>query len=45
VVEKGFVKPIHRSMLIVGNDPEALIAAIRGYEPPKVDKWIRAGER
>ena len=45
VVEKGFVKPIHRSMLIVENDPEALIAAIRGYEPPKVDKWIRAGER
>jgi hypothetical protein len=45
VVERGFVKPIHRSMLIVGNDPAALIAAIRSYEPPKVDKWIKAGER
>jgi uncharacterized protein (TIGR00730 family) len=45
VVERGFVKPVHRSMLIVENDPAALIAAIRAYEPPKVDKWIKAGER
>jgi uncharacterized protein (TIGR00730 family) len=45
VVERGFVKPIHRSMLIVEQDPTALIAAIRAYEPPVVDKWIKAGER
>jgi hypothetical protein len=45
VVERGFVKPVHRSMLIVEDEPAALIRAIRGYEPPAVDKWIRAGER
>jgi len=45
VVERGFVKPIHRAMLIVENDPAALIDAIRRYEPPKVEKWIKAGER
>ncbi len=45
VVERGFVKPIHRSMLIVEDEPAALIRAIRGYEPPVADKWIRAGER
>jgi uncharacterized protein (TIGR00730 family) len=45
VVERGFVKPIHRSMLIVENDPAALIGAVRAYQPPKVDKWIKAGER
>jgi uncharacterized protein (TIGR00730 family) len=45
VVERGFVKPIHRAMLIVGSEPPALIEAIRAYEPPKVDKWIKAGER
>jgi uncharacterized protein (TIGR00730 family) len=45
VVERGFVKPIHRAMLIVESDPAALIDAIRAYEPPKVDKWIKAGER
>jgi uncharacterized protein (TIGR00730 family) len=45
VVERGFVKPIHRAMLIVENEPAALIEAIRTYEPPRVDKWIKAGER
>jgi uncharacterized protein (TIGR00730 family) len=45
VVDRGFVKPIHRAMLIVESDPAALFQAIRAYEPPKVDKWIKAGER
>jgi uncharacterized protein (TIGR00730 family) len=45
VVERGFVKPIHRAMLIVENEPAGLIEAVRAYEPPKVDKWIKAGER
>jgi uncharacterized protein (TIGR00730 family) len=45
VVERGFVKPIHRAMLIIENEPAALIGAICAYEPPKVDKWIKAGER
>lgn len=45
VVEHGFVKPIHRSMLIVEREPEALIRAIQAYEPPAVTKWIKAGER
>lgn len=45
VVERGFVKPVHRAMLIVKSEPVALIDAIRGYEPPKIDKWIKAGER
>jgi uncharacterized protein (TIGR00730 family) len=45
VVARGFVKPIHRAMLIVENEPAGLIEAVRAYEPPKVDKWIKAGER
>jgi uncharacterized protein (TIGR00730 family) len=45
VVERGFVKPVHRAMLIVKDEPAALIEAIRDYEPPKVEKWIKAGER
>jgi uncharacterized protein (TIGR00730 family) len=45
VVEHGFVKPVHRAMLIVESDPAALIQAIRAYEPPKVIKWIKEGER
>ena len=45
VVERGFVKPVHRAMLIVEDEPAALIDAIRHYEPPQVTKWIKAGER
>jgi uncharacterized protein (TIGR00730 family) len=45
VVERGFVKPVHRAMLIVKDEPAALVEAIRSYEPPKVEKWIKAGER
>ncbi len=45
VVERGFVKPSHRAMLIVENEPAGLIEAVHTYEPPKVDKWIKAGER
>jgi uncharacterized protein (TIGR00730 family) len=45
VVERGFVKPVHRAMLIVESEPAGLIDAIRSYEPPKVEKWIKANER
>ena len=45
VVERGFVKPVHRAMLIVKDEPSALVDAIRSYKPPKVEKWIRASER
>lgn len=45
VTRHGFVKPIHREMLIIERDPETLIRAIQAYEPPAVDKWIKAAER
>ncbi len=45
VTGRGFVKPVHRAMLIVNDDPAALIEAMRAYEPPKVVKWIKADER
>jgi hypothetical protein len=32
-------------MLLVEDDPDRLINTIRSYEPPVVDKWIRAGEQ
>jgi len=45
VVSRGFVKPVHRSMLVVRQEPSALIEALRAYAPPAVEKWIKAGER
>ncbi|MGO4707060.1 TIGR00730 family Rossman fold protein [Microvirga sp. 2MCAF38] len=45
VTANGFVKPIHRAILIVKDEPAALIDAIKAYEPPVVVKWIREGEQ
>lgn len=40
VVEQGFVKEIHRRMLLVESDPEALLARLGDYAPPEVPKWL-----
>lgn len=40
-VAEHFVKPVHREMLIVERDLDALLGAIATYEAPLVDKWIR----
>ncbi len=45
VVEQGFVRPEHRGMLLVGDEPRALLKALRAYVPPALPKWIKAGER
>jgi uncharacterized protein (TIGR00730 family) len=45
VAERGFIKGVHRAMLIVAQEPRELIERLRAYEPPAVSKWITAGER
>lgn len=39
-VEEGFVRPEHRDLLRVADDPETLLAAFERYEPPDVAKWL-----
>ena len=39
-VDEGFLKEKHRSMLIVEEDPEQLIAQMKTYQPPAVPKWL-----
>ena len=36
----GFLKPEHRSSLITETDPEALLQAIRAFQPYTCEKWI-----
>ena len=43
-VEQQFVKPVHRSMLLVEERPEPLLAMMEAYQHPVVDKWIGRGE-
>lgn len=45
IVDEAFLKPIHRHMLIVEDDPEALLGKIACYEPPAVTKWVGRDDR
>ncbi len=36
----GFLKPEHRSSLITETNPEALLQAIRAFQPYTCEKWI-----
>lgn len=42
-VEEKFVREVHRSMVIVEDDPRRLLQRFESYEPPRVVKWIKAG--
>ena len=42
-VDEGFVRQVHREMVIVESDPEALIDKFSEYDPPRVVKWLNAG--
>ena len=39
-VEQQFIRPAHRSMLLIENDPAKLLSAMREYSPPSVEKWL-----
>lgn len=41
---EAFVRPEHRSMLIVETDPEALLTRFVHYQPPALPKWVNQGE-
>lgn len=42
-VEERFVRQAHRDMVIVEDDPKALLDRFAAYEPPQVVKWVNAG--
>lgn len=39
-VKDGFVSEIHRSLLISGSDPEALLDRLEQYQVPQEEKWF-----
>ena len=40
VVDEGFVKPMHRAILLANEDPAALIEALAAAEIPTDRKWV-----
>ena len=43
-VEDGFVYPDHRSLVLSGDEPGALLDAMAAYEPPATKKWVSPRE-
>lgn len=41
---EGFIKPIHRAMIVVDDDPERLVDSLMTIELPDVPKWIQKEE-
>jgi uncharacterized protein (TIGR00730 family) len=42
---EGFVRPVHREVLVVATTPGELLDALAAYEPPQLMQWIVPGER
>jgi len=40
----GFVRPVHRGMLLVDDDPSRLLDRFAQYEAPAVPKWVERAE-
>jgi uncharacterized protein (TIGR00730 family) len=43
-VSEGFIKPIHRTAIVVDDDPERLLDTLGTIELPAVPKWIEREE-
>jgi uncharacterized protein (TIGR00730 family) len=39
-VSEGFLRPQHRAVLSVAEDPAELLDALAAYDPPRVGKWL-----
>jgi len=43
-LSEGFVREVHRSLILVDEDPERLLDKLIDYKPPVLDKWIDQDE-
>ena len=43
-VSEGFVRKLHRSLILVERDPESLLRKMMSYKSPVLDRWIERGE-
>ncbi len=42
---EGFIRPIHRDLVIVDTDPDTLLERLAAYEIPSVTKWASRDDR
>jgi uncharacterized protein (TIGR00730 family) len=39
-VAAGFVSPLHRSLLLVEEEPEPLLDRLAAWRPPEIERWL-----
>jgi uncharacterized protein (TIGR00730 family) len=39
-IDEGFVHPKYRAMVVVAEEPRALLDLLAAYEPPSVERWL-----
>ena len=44
MVDRAFLKAVHRKLVLVEEDPSVLLERFESYEPPKTIKWIGDSE-
>ena len=44
VVAEAFVRPAHRSLVLVESDPQSLLERLAAFQPPQLQKWIERDE-
>src|SRR5687767_3523276 len=44
MAREGFTSKSHREMVLVEEDPEALVRRLREYQAPDTPRWIEAGQ-
>jgi uncharacterized protein (TIGR00730 family) len=42
--DEGFLRPHTAELLVVGDEPAALLDRLAAWQPPPVERWIRRGE-
>ena len=43
-VSERFIRPEHRSVVLADTEPDGLLDKLKGFDAPKLDKWIDLGE-
>jgi hypothetical protein len=41
----GFLRSEHRDMILIDEDPEALLDRLAAWTPPKIQKWLGPAQR
>jgi uncharacterized protein (TIGR00730 family) len=44
MVDRGFMRPEHRALVLRAEDPDALLDRLANFEPPGAVKWASEGD-